>query len=621
MTFARDLTETGQIMGTVDYMAPEQIDDTHSVDIYSLGCTLYALLAGSPPFSGPQYTTILKKIKAHDQKPPPPISEWRDDVPAEVADALMQMLAKDPADRFATPHDVADALQPFAAAADLAKLVRSLPRPKPSSAPAKTLDVTETRSQDSSPLSKTLDVAETKTHVPRDRTSSRKPIILAGLAAVLCVVALIVVLVVSANRDKSNQDVDTRGPRVDPEPASEPLAATIPEPPPLDKWLNGREILTVKQDRTAMFTKIQDALDALKPGQVVKVQDRGPYRKTLVHRDLPFDCGLVSEADTIVKVDVWRTRDKESWKGKFDEVIGHELYSGGNLRLSGLVFDFRDAEASQSDKVQHGLKIFKSHGDVIASCAFLSHRGKGPFDHVGLGLYFAKDESAAPEATSCVRDCLFAGTHLYCLDPSNVLISRNFSTDLAQDGIKCTNARGPLFICKNVIANRHGEGIRVAPSVGLIGDVTRNTLPNGRIVINATDQDHKVTVSNNIACSLVVDGTESLGTSQFVPTIKARYASEEAVVGNLFLGPLDGPEVFPVGADNRFGESPLITQDPKSRDAFRVESTVGDSLGALSLGPAPAEGDWFTRLRERWKDVLEETDPPSEFTKSKNQRR
>src|SRR5262249_24730457 len=62
------LTQTGMYMGTVDYMAPEQAEDSHSVDhradIYSLGCTLYFLLTGREPFPGP---TILRRMVAHQE--------------------------------------------------------------------------------------------------------------------------------------------------------------------------------------------------------------------------------------------------------------------------------------------------------------------------------------------------------------------------------------------------------------------------------------------------------------------------------------------------------------------------------------------------------------------------
>ncbi len=90
---SRNLTSTGQIMGTLDYMAPEQADDTHAVsiraDIYSLGCTLYALLAGEPPFGGERYTTPVRKLAAHMQKPVPRIRDRRDDVPVELVTILM----------------------------------------------------------------------------------------------------------------------------------------------------------------------------------------------------------------------------------------------------------------------------------------------------------------------------------------------------------------------------------------------------------------------------------------------------------------------------------------------------------------------------------------------------
>lgn len=113
------LTGTGQVMGTLDYIAPEQTSDSHVVDIradiYSLGCTLYALLAGRPPFSGAGYNTAYQKIVAHNQESPRPLHESRDLVSPEVVTVLEKMMAKNPDDRFATPADVAAALEPHCA--------------------------------------------------------------------------------------------------------------------------------------------------------------------------------------------------------------------------------------------------------------------------------------------------------------------------------------------------------------------------------------------------------------------------------------------------------------------------------------------------------------------------
>jgi serine/threonine protein kinase len=114
---AAELTEAGQLLGTYDYMAPEQWDDTHAVDIradlYSLGCTLYCLLAGRPPFSGPEYASASRKMKAHATSPVPPIRQVRPEVPEALAAVLERLLAKDPAGRFATPDEVGRALEPF----------------------------------------------------------------------------------------------------------------------------------------------------------------------------------------------------------------------------------------------------------------------------------------------------------------------------------------------------------------------------------------------------------------------------------------------------------------------------------------------------------------------------
>ncbi|MFQ5732913.1 MAG: protein kinase [Planctomycetaceae bacterium] len=105
------LTQAGSIMGTPDYMAPEQARDAHAADIradiYSLGCTLYTLLTGKAPFTG---GTAVDKIVAHAEHAPEPVESLRNDVPKELRRVLSRMLAKDPAERFQTPAEVAKAL-------------------------------------------------------------------------------------------------------------------------------------------------------------------------------------------------------------------------------------------------------------------------------------------------------------------------------------------------------------------------------------------------------------------------------------------------------------------------------------------------------------------------------
>ncbi|MDD4786318.1 MAG: protein kinase [Pirellulales bacterium] len=122
-----ELTTVGQPMGTADYMAPEQVADTHSVDIradiYSLGCTFYKILAGQPPFGGVQYSSSFDKMMAHRKEAPPLILEFRPDLPKRVVAVLEQMLAKDPAERFQKPADLAESLYPLCAGANLPEMI------------------------------------------------------------------------------------------------------------------------------------------------------------------------------------------------------------------------------------------------------------------------------------------------------------------------------------------------------------------------------------------------------------------------------------------------------------------------------------------------------------------
>lgn len=122
----QEMTGTNIAMGTADYMAPEQAIDSHNVDIradiYALGCTLFKLLTGQAPFSDPRHKSNLEKLMAHMKEPAPSIQLLRVDVPDALAVVVERMLAKEPAERFATPGEVAEVIEPFAATADLARL-------------------------------------------------------------------------------------------------------------------------------------------------------------------------------------------------------------------------------------------------------------------------------------------------------------------------------------------------------------------------------------------------------------------------------------------------------------------------------------------------------------------
>src|SRR5487761_1686696 len=108
------LTKSGQMLGTPDYVAPEQTLDAHKADIradiYSLGCTLYFLLAGRPPF---EETSLYGILEAHHKREPKPLNLVRPDVPVELAAVVGKMMAKDPNKRYQTPIEVAKALVPF----------------------------------------------------------------------------------------------------------------------------------------------------------------------------------------------------------------------------------------------------------------------------------------------------------------------------------------------------------------------------------------------------------------------------------------------------------------------------------------------------------------------------
>ena len=105
------MTETGMSLGTPHYMSPEQAmgerDLDARTDVYALGCVLYEMLAGEPPFSGPTAQAIIAKVMTAK---PRPVTTYRKTVPPAVEDAVHTAIQRLPADRFASAKEFAEAL-------------------------------------------------------------------------------------------------------------------------------------------------------------------------------------------------------------------------------------------------------------------------------------------------------------------------------------------------------------------------------------------------------------------------------------------------------------------------------------------------------------------------------
>jgi serine/threonine protein kinase len=266
-----DLTAADQFLGTVDYVAPEQIRDPRRVDtradIYSLGCTLFYLLTGRAPFTG--RLSREDKCRAHQVEAPPDIRRIRPDVPQDLADVIMRMLEKDPPARFLRPADVVQSLKSYAGRGQLREVARLSPQ------------VAEWRTQ----VGSTIDLGNA---VPRTQRPSRR--LAFTVTALILGAALIIPALWFSIPPATNDQPNPPGAKV-----AEPGTTVVP-----------RTLLTADPAANSFF-------------QV----NEGTNRLHMVSDDLQLvKLGTIDRADAVIDISV----EVSELKSKFGEAgifVGH----------------------------------------------------------------------------------------------------------------------------------------------------------------------------------------------------------------------------------------------------------------------------------------------------------
>lgn len=132
------ITDTGGIVGTLNYISPEQIEGRSldaRTDQYALGCAFYHLLTGKAPFSGAKYSSTYKKIQAHIHETPPPPSRCVEGIPDEIDRIVARLMSKQPSDRWPEMSSFNKTLEPFLNGSDLKALVSDIAKPVQESPP------------------------------------------------------------------------------------------------------------------------------------------------------------------------------------------------------------------------------------------------------------------------------------------------------------------------------------------------------------------------------------------------------------------------------------------------------------------------------------------------------
>ena len=236
-TMAGNSPKTVGTMGTPAYMAPEQWADSAQIDwradAYSLGCVQFEMVCGTPPF---ECNTIFEACGKHLHSKPPVPSELTPDLPAELNDLVLRLLAKDPSERAVSMGQVARELEAIAAGVDVAS-VPAKRTSRPASQPSLTREPEPTAPQRpalAAPTMTTLGGSAAELHTAASRR--RSPAMIGGIVAGVVVIGLVIVVM---TRSTPAPPTPVASPPTEPQPPPPPIAVTAPPDamiaaPPID---------------------------------------------------------------------------------------------------------------------------------------------------------------------------------------------------------------------------------------------------------------------------------------------------------------------------------------------------------------------------------------------------
>ena len=418
--------EDNRIIGTVDYLSPEQAEDSHDVDtradIYSLGATFYFVLTGKTIFTD---GTVTQKLMWHCQKQPRPIPEMRSDVPPALWAVISKMLAKKPQQRYQTPGEVAEALTPFVPAALLAHSLSSNDTPIPpamAAAMASAQAINAARSGSTSAPAATASPANpweslapsvTDTPLPKSR---RHPELIAGidknkfwLIVMGVSIFLLTILIVLLFRYAFSSRSPAR---------------------------SGRPLLKVSQkaDGASGYRTIQQALRDAKAGDMIELQDNIHKENLIIDpsKDVTTDVTLRAvPGKTVVWTSAQNNEDARLislYKARSFRLKGEGIILDGTLdnnqRLKDLVLLSGSSpgltleDAKLESFARSAITIMNCQGDSDDPVHLLNLTiAAPPSDRVRAGIFFDALPKMLPVNSDFIdiaRSCTFMG-----LDPEH----------------------------------------------------------------------------------------------------------------------------------------------------------------------------------------------------------